>query len=109
MNDQLVVLIRYAITGVVAFGVGRHWFSAADASTLSGALISLLVAAAGAVPTIIGVLKSTKSAKVAAVQAMPDMEVATSNQAIKDAVPNVTLAKPGAAQVVVPAPIAPKP
>jgi hypothetical protein len=109
MNDQLIVLIRYAVTGVVAFGAGRHWFTAADATALDAVLINAAVAIAGAIPTVIGVVTSSKSAKVAAVQAMPDMEVATSNQAVKDAVPGVTMAKPGAAQVVVPAPIAPKP
>jgi methyl coenzyme M reductase alpha subunit len=104
MNDQVVVLIRYAITALVGYGVGKGWFTPAQATDLTAVLINLAVAAVGAIPTIIGVIKTSKTSKVAAVQAMPDMQVATTNAAVAAAVPDVKLASPSAATITVPVP-----
>lgn len=104
MNDQVIVLIRYAITAAVGYGVGKGWFTPAEASGLTTVLINLAVAAIGAIPTIIGVIKTSKTSRVAAVQAMPDMQVATSNKDIAKAVPDVTLSKPSEPLTIVPSP-----
>ncbi len=108
MNDQIVVFIRYALTALGSYAVAKGWLTVSNEAGLEAALMNAWPTLLPLAMAIIGVVTSSKSAKVAAVQAMPDMEVATSNQAVKDAVPGVTMAKPGAAQVVVPAPIATK-
>jgi hypothetical protein len=110
MNDQLRVFIQYIITGVTFFGVGRHWFTAADATALNAVLINVVVAIVGGAPTVIGIIKSSKIAKVRAVQVMPDMQVVTTSRETKIAVPDVTIASPSSqVTLTAPAPIAPKP
>lgn len=110
MNDQVIILIRYALAAIVPVGVAKGWFTAAQGSDLANNIIALIGAAVPVVMAVWALVKSTKSAKVAAVQAMPDMQVATTNIDVAKAVPSVTLASRAAVEgqaMTVPVPAKP--
>lgn len=104
MSDQVIVLLRYLLTMLGTYGAAKGWFTSAEAGSLVNGLITVLTAAVPVAMTVIGIVKSSKTSKVADVQAMPDMQVVTTSQAIKDAVPEVTKASPTAATVTAPVP-----
>lgn len=104
MNDQVAVIMRYALTAITSYGVAKGWFTPEQASNLAANLLNLVAAAVPVGMTVWAMLRSTKTAKVSDVQAMPDMQVVTTSQATKDAVPDVKLASPASATVTVAVP-----
>jgi hypothetical protein len=108
MNDQVNSLIRSVVAGVIWFGLGRHWFTVADAGTFGAALTTLLVAAVGAIPTIIGVIGHSKKAKLVSTAAISGVKaIIMDTKSGADAIPaaNVIGPKdpiPGAAPSVPP-------
>jgi hypothetical protein len=99
-QDQILGAVRSILAVVGGWAVGHGYVSGDQLTLISGAVAAI-------VPLVWSFLAHSKNAQVATVQAMDDMQVATSSQAVKDAVPGVTMAKPGAPTVVVPAPSAP--
>lgn len=90
VSAPLRVLIGYAASNAATYMVAKGVLNADQV----GPFVAWLLEAA---PFVIGLAHmaysswaSRKSAKVASVQAMPDMQVVTTSQATKDAVPGVT-------------------
>jgi len=100
-SDQWLVILRYLLSTAGGYAVGKGWLTTSDMSALTSVLIQLATAAVPAAMTIWALLKTTKSAKIASAQALPDVQVITTDP--KAASAGVTLAKPGE-QVTVTAP-----
>lgn len=103
------VLLGYAASNIATRLASTGFIPADQKDSLAAWLLD-------AVPIVLALLHAAyaayanrKSAKVAQVQAMPDMQVVTTSQATKDAVPDVKLASatgPDMVTVAVPKPTA---
>ena len=77
-QDQFLGIIRAILPAGIAYAVGKGWLSSSSAADVSAALIAL--AAAGW-----SIAEHTDSAKLAAVEAMPDVrKIVPSAMAAKD-------------------------
>lgn len=98
-QDQVLSAVRWAITSLGMYGLGRGWLTADQ--------VPLLVAAATAiVPLIWSIAAHTDRAKVASAQAMPQVQVAVTDRSL--ASPGVTVGSPLSKTIIVPTP-SPKP
>lgn len=94
----LPVLIGYA----VSYAVGKGWLTTADAPVVIDFLEQLAVPLLAAAHVVWIFYNNRKAAKVAQVQAMPDMQVVTTSAAIKAEIPDVLKVPPTKTVVVSP-------
>ncbi len=106
-NPQVLSAIRYALTSLMMFGTGRHWFSVAQGADLVSGVMNAWPYIVPLALSAWGVIRASKTSRTASVQASPTEQVLTTDPAVAKASPGVVLVDklPPAA----PAPIAPKP
>lgn len=61
MNDVVKMLGRYSVTAVVAYAVGKGWFTVEQASVVTQALIDIGVAILGVIPPLYAAFKINNS------------------------------------------------
>lgn len=66
-QDQALSALRWLVTGIGGYAVGRGWITADQVTYILGALAAL-------VPLVWSFLSHTDSAKIAAVTAMPEVK-----------------------------------
>lgn len=112
--DQLLAAGRNVASAAAGAAVTFGVLKGIDAQNLVAALNQIsngVTQIATGLGVIVGIVapiwaawRASKTAQVATVQAMPDMQVATTNAAVAAAVPDVKLASPSASTITVPVP-----
>lgn len=94
------IAIGYVITNALTYAAARGWISSDQVGPVGSWLLEGLPFVLAAAHTAYTYWNNRMPAQVARVQAMPGVQVVTTSQAVKDAVPEATKAVPGQAITV---------